>query len=471
MDLIETLVTANDWSHATWQGSKDAFWNNVNARIEIHDASGMIRSPKDLSITSSGTMMHSINVERMAAVYNRLSTDYVSYLHGHMTENRLVFSVYNQASGKFGIMVYHMEIDELVAVHVEFDAALAFDDSPRPSISRDGKRVIYLTNDGVTIRSIDVPASSAPEPPVTNPTPPSIPPTNPFPPVNRPAFFAWDTSTIKPSDWNDWINSSAVPKDSETGRPKANGNTTRYPGSIDAGQIALIGNDEVPTMDSDGKFYFNAFDGSHNGHNMIRMWSGMLENSTGFLPRRLYRMDMEFEIEDDDGIGWTVAPNCVDWAIIFQIWGPFPRRWFGFANPPPSRVSPPLGLRLGCLSPGFLQWELSTLGTSNPDKNKPWEHNDTVTLPATTGLQRVSIWWKKDHTGIDSYARFDINGVTQKEVTNVKLGTPFDIEGGEISNVSESSGGINHFGVYTPRTFTTPGVEVRFRKMAAYLLN
>jgi hypothetical protein len=467
MSQIETAISTDDWKNPTWRNSLVAFWSNLNSRVEIHDASGLLARPKVTTIGAS-TLLHSLTVSDLATAYGQ-PTDNVTYTHGHLTQDRLAFSVYNATTNKYGVMIYYLSLDILAAVDVEFAAGLAFGDSVRPSLSNDGTWLAYLKAGEATLQNIVQPSLPVPPPPPPPGGEPPIPAPTPFPPVTRPPFFSWDVSMIREADWNNWR--LTLPTDPTTGRPKPYNNNFRYPGSIGAGQIAATVNNEVPTMDADGQFYFNIFSSSHNGHNMLRSRSGSLRSGHWYLPRVLYRIDLEFYLDDFSGVGWSVPPTCIDWMIAYQIWGPFPESWRGLANPPPSRLSPPLAVRFGCLTPGTLQYELSTLGTSRTDPQAAWQHNETTRFNASTGLQRVSVWWKKDHTGGDSYVRIDVNGTKRHEFTNVKLGTPFKDDGSAVGSISESSGGTATWGMYTPQAFASPGVELRYSLVRMYRLN
>jgi len=477
-DRLETEITADDWAHPTWSHSHLAFWSNPNGRIEIHDASGLLADPKDTDI-DEGSLVATISVGRVAAAYGAGDGDYVQYQHGHLVDGRLCFSVYNSRTNKFGVMIYVIQTDQLIVAAAEFEAGLDFADQPRPSMSIDGRMICYLTASGVQIRPVTIPDAPGPDPdPEVDPPedpgqaePPAT--TNPWPDTSRPPIMHWDYSMIPPSSWNNWIDGPLVGNDSSTGRPKPQSNSLRYPGNIAAGQIALVANDEVPRMNSDGSLACKTFSGAFNSHNMVRPWaSGILDHATWLRARKLYRFDLEFDLVDN--VGWSdPSGDSIRWAIPMQLWGEYPGKWRNspVETRPPGRLSPVFAVQLAVESPGFLQWQLITRGTSSIDPLKPWEHEDTTTVTASLGRQRVTVWWKKDHTGVDSYVRVDINGVMRKELSNVKLGTPFLAGGKTTSNVNDSQGGQPSMGIYTPREFAAPGVEVNWRLIRLYVLS
>ena len=454
MQLIEPQVgTVNNWSHPTVDGDTLVVWNNASGQIEILDISGLKTDPTDTDFP----LVRAITIAECAeAYYGEASNKYVQYLHGHLTNGRLVFSVTSDVSSTtMGILVYDFATDAVTLVEAGFTAGLAFAQSPRPSISADGKMVAWLDSSGVRVR------------PYSNP---SIVDAGQgeqvFPRVlDRPAYFKWAAGDISTTAWE--ALRASLSTDTATGRPKPLVNN-KYAETADGSRLYAYINHEVPRMNADGSLYTNIWEDSFNPHCMVRPYKPGATLDVGWLvARQLYQFDLEFTIDDNVGFSDDLA-----WAIIFQLWGPFgPWKTIPAADRPPNRLSPPFALELASDGSGGLELITRMRGTSQTNGLIPWEYQDSPTTPITTGKHRATVWWKADYSGVDSYCSVWLDGTVIFSRENVKLGTPFDYLSNPVSNVNESAGGLPTFGVYTSVLREFPGVEVTHSLHRAYKLD
>jgi hypothetical protein len=179
----------------------------------------------------------------------------------------------------------------------------------------------------------------------------------------------------------------------------------------------------------------------------------ILEEDRWLRPKTIYRFDLQFEFLDT--VGWL---DSVDWAIVFQVWGQRPSSG-GFPK------TPPFALVVDRANHDSLKIEAHLRGEADPNATD-WSYElvfDDVTI-SPTGSHTATVWWKKDHRGEDSACRVIVDGNTVCDETNVKLGTPFKAVGGAAVASEDASGGTPTFGVYTPRDYEVPGVQVYWDK-------
>ncbi len=281
--------------------------------------------------------------------------------------------------------------------------------------------------------------------PIVEPQPP--------PPATRLPFFTFNTGDIAAGTWQDLRDS--MPTDATTGRPKPDTNSYYTAAAVRDTYINAVINKEVATLSS-GRFYHNVHSASHEEHNDLRARVPAHFQSAWYLKTGvLYRFDMTFELIDS--VGWSTA---IQWGIPFQIWGQYSSAWLAGQHP----TNPAFSLILDAANyGGTLNMEVQLYGTEDPAA-VAYEYDNKTNTPISVASHDVTVWWKKDHTGANSYCRVDLDGVMVVERTNVKLGFPFDANGNVPLANTEIVGGLPSFGMYTPRTFSAPGVECYFSK-------
>lgn len=283
-------------------------------------------------------------------------------------------------------------------------------------------------------------------------TPASILEDQPTEPSSRDYFFTWEDGDIADADWQAMLDSMPL---ASNGNRKPSTNDFYVAAEQPSTYLNAQINNEVPTMSS-GRLYAHVDSDSFDDQSQVRarVPQHFIENwylKTGVL----YRFDLEFQTVDTSG--WS---SSVEWAIIFEIWGQYSSAWRGGSHP----VNPPFSLSFDAANySGTLNLECQLYGTEDPDASA-WEYSSLTSTVLPIGSHTATVWWKKDHRGHDSFCRVDINGTEMVTVQNVKLGTPFDANGNVPLSNTDVVAGIPQLGVYTPRTFSAPGVECYFDK-------
>jgi len=414
---IEPYRPTNAWSGPTWDGDSVAYWDHYADAVKIADYSD-VNSPVEL---------HSISGSAIAAAMGRPS-ELIEYQHGDLRNGKLFFSTINYNTRKGGLCIYDLATATLKVLETEYElhggpynslSGVDFASWPKPSLSCDGTRGVYLTKEGVIVRVIG--QSSIPA---------------------RPPFMSWKAGDVSVSAWQTFLDS--IPADATTQRAKPP--TPSYRIQVRQGEyLQAIVNNELGEMQIDGSLDLQIHTASHSGSSMLQPYAPEeLISGVEFRTRDMYRFDVDFAAIDPT---WAAT---LDYGSLFKIIGPFSADWLLDGGHP---ITPSLDIRL--VAGGNL--EVIVRGTVDVDAND-WEFEDTTAMPLVLGSHKLSVWWRHDVSQLTSYAAVEIDGDPVVSYSGEKLGTPF-------------GAGTPRFGIETPRLFAASGVGVNFTRAEVFKLN
>jgi hypothetical protein len=272
-------------------------------------------------------------------------------------------------------------------------------------------------------------------------------------PETRDPIFTYNAGDIPDATWAAML--SSMPTNATSGNPQPNTQNYGTATPVAGTQLDAIINREVPTMSS-GRLYASVSTASHAKHSLVRPRTLQFLDNWYLKSGILYRFDMTFDLVDS--IGWA---NSIAWGIVFELWGTYSSAWRSGQHP----LNPPFSIY--AINQSGLKLVAKMYGSSSPSATA-WEYENSFVVPLSLGSHNVSVWWKKDHRGLNSYCKVKLGANVIGEVTNVKLGTPFDSNGNVPLTNRNIVGGVPQFGMYTEQTFAPPGVECYFDKFEVY---
>jgi len=279
------------------------------------------------------------------------------------------------------------------------------------------------------------------------------------PPVTRNKLWSFNDGDVSDGDWNDFLGTMLTHPSTGTPWPapvQSGGLGNNYILELPVANTFLNPpiNYEVPIMTSGRLLHSVSLPASsHDGHCLIRVRApDSLDGLWDLYHGVIYRFDLEFEFLNTSS--WL---STIPWAVIFEVAGRY-GTFQGIRNPYMSLIVD--GNDFASLS-----IDVQVRGSSNTSDWQYKKEQEFHTPVSPTGTHTATVWWKADHLGKNSRCKVIVDGTTVCDVTNVKLGLPFDADNKLVTASENASGGFVQFGMYTQRIFAAPGCQIYFDKV------